>query len=57
MRKRIYIALIIIVIIIGAFTYYSTSPKSIKEPETIIKDKDGKIVEPMDEDSDNIGHE
>jgi len=56
MRKILSIGLIIIVIIIGTFTYYSTSEKPIKEPDTIITDKNGKVVELMDDDSDNIGH-
>ncbi|WP_339217056.1 hypothetical protein [Ornithinibacillus sp. FSL M8-0202] len=56
MRKKVTIGLIMITIIIGAITYYPTLKEPIKETDTIITDKNGKVVEPINGDNDNIGH-
>lgn len=56
MRKKVSIGLIMIALIIGAFVYYPISKEPVKETDTIITDKNGKLVEPMDDDSDHIGH-
>ncbi|WP_440896183.1 hypothetical protein ACS127_16905 [Amphibacillus sp. Q70] len=54
MKKRISIMLIILVIIIGTFVYFSV----LKEPaqKTIVFDKNGEEIEPLSGDSDNLGH-
>lgn len=54
MKKRISIMLIMLVIIIGTFAYFSDP----KEPaqKTIITDNNGEVVEPLSDDSDNLGH-
>ncbi|WP_176481984.1 hypothetical protein [Paucisalibacillus globulus] len=54
MKKKIIIGLVIIALI-GAFVYFLI----LKEPnteDTIITDKNGKVIEPIDDDNDNIGH-
>ncbi|MEN1968560.1 hypothetical protein WMZ97_10860 [Lentibacillus sp. N15] len=56
MRKRISIGLIMIAIIIGAFVYYSISKEPINKTDTIITDKNGKVVKPISGNNDNIGH-
>ncbi len=45
-----------IIIIIGAVIYYPISKEPIKETDTIITDKNGNVVEPINSDNDNIGH-
>lgn len=55
-EKKVTIGLIMITIIIGAITYYPTLKEPIKETDTIITDKNGKVVEPINGDNDNIGH-
>lgn len=54
MKKRILIMLIMLVIIIGTFAYFSDS----KEPtqKTIITDNSGEVIEPLSGESDNLGH-
>lgn len=57
MKKKISIVLTTIAIVIfGVFTYYSSSTEADKKTETIVTDKDGKEVEPINGDRDNIGH-
>jgi len=57
MRKRISIVLITIAIIIfAAFSYYTISQESYKKTDSIMTDKNGKVVEPISGDNDNIGH-
>lgn len=56
MRKKVSIGLIMIAIIIGAFVYYPISKEPVKETDTIITDKNGKVVEPINGDNNNIGH-
>lgn len=56
MRKKVSIGLIMIAIIIGAFVYYPFSKEPIKETDTIITDKNGEVVEPINGDNDNLGH-
>jgi hypothetical protein len=56
LRKKVSIGLIMIAIIIGAFVYYLISKEPIKETDTIVIDKNGKVVEPINGDNDNLGH-
>lgn len=54
MKKRVFIMLIMIASIIGAFAYHSNSKEPIQK--TIVIDKNGKVVEPLSGDNDNLGH-
>lgn len=56
MKRRIFTGLVMIAIIIAALVYYPISKEPVKEAETSISDKDGKVVEPMNSDNNNIGH-
>ncbi|MCC2252099.1 hypothetical protein JUJ52_19400 [Virgibacillus sp. AGTR] len=57
MKKRSTIVLITIsIIIFGVFTYYSFSTKANKETDSIVTDKNGEVVEPLNEDNGNMGH-
>lgn len=55
-EKKVSIGLIMIAIIIGVFVYYPISKEPIKETDTTITDKNGKVVEPINGDNDNFGH-
>jgi hypothetical protein len=56
MRKKVTIGSILIALIIGAFVYFLILKEPNSETDTIITDKNGKVVEPIDGDNDNIGH-
>ncbi|MFC0300616.1 hypothetical protein ACFFIS_07265 [Virgibacillus soli] len=60
MKKRGTIMLITVAIItFGVFTYYSSPTEANKETdktESIVTDKNGEIVEPLNEDDGNLGH-
>lgn len=57
MKKRISIGLTAIAIItFGFFTYYGSLTEANKETDSIVIDKDGKVVEPLSGNNDNIGH-
>jgi len=55
MGKKVTIGLVIIALI-GAFVYFLILKEPNSETDTIITDKNGKVVEPIDGDNDNIGH-
>lgn len=54
MRKRIAIMLIMLVIVIGTYAYFSDW----KEPtqKTIITNNNGEVIEPLSGENDNLGH-
>lgn len=57
MKKRISIVLTTIAIItFGVFTYYTSSTAANKESDSTVIDKDGEVVEPLNEDNGNLGH-
>lgn len=57
MKKRSTIVLITVTIItFGVFTYYASSTEANKESDSIIIDKNGELVEPLNGDTDNLGH-
>lgn len=56
MKKRISLILTTAIVIIGVLTYVSSFTEANKKTESIVIDKDGKIVEPLNGDNDNIGH-
>lgn len=57
MKKRSTIVLITVTIItLGVFTYYTSSIEANKESDSIVTDKNGELVEPLNEDNGNLGH-
>ncbi|GIO23780.1 hypothetical protein [Oceanobacillus sp. J11TS1] len=57
MKKKSIIVLITIAIIgFGIFTYYSYPTDADKGTDSIVTDKNGEVVEPLDEDNNNMGH-
>lgn len=57
MKKRSTIVLITTTIIVfGVFTYYSSPTEANKETDSIVTDKNGEVVEPLNEDNGNMGH-
>lgn len=58
MKRRSTIVLITIAIIVfGVFTYYSSSPTDAdKRTNSIVIDKNGEVIEPLNEEIDNLGH-
>lgn len=57
MKKRISIVLITMAIItFGVLTYYTSSTEANRESDSIITDKNGEVVEPLNEDNGNLGH-
>jgi len=57
MKKRISIVLTTVAIItFGVFIYYTSSTESNKERDSIVIDKNGEVVEPLNEDNGNLGH-
>ena len=57
MKKRISIVLTTMAIItFGVFTYYTSSTGANKESDSIVVDKNGEVVEPLNEDNGNLGH-
>lgn len=57
MKKRISIVLTTMAIItFGVFTYYTSSTEANKESDSIVIDKNGEVVEPLNEDNGNLGH-
>jgi len=57
MRKKISVVLTTIAIItFGFFIYYVSSTEANKESDSIVIDKDGEVVEPLNEDNGNLGH-
>jgi len=57
MKKRISIVLTTMAIItFGILTYYMSSTEANKESDSIIIDKNGEVVEPLNEDNGNMGH-
>jgi hypothetical protein len=61
MKRKFSIGLIMVSIVIGVSAYsistYSISKEPAKKTDTIITDKNGKVVEPISGDNDNIGHQ
>jgi len=53
--KRI-ISFVLVSIVIVSFAYYSFPKESTKKTESVITDKNGKAIEPISGDKDNIGH-
>lgn len=57
MRKKVTVVLTTIAIItFGFFIYYVSSTEANKESDSIVIDKDGEVVEPLNEDNGNLGH-
>ena len=59
MKKRSTIVLITVTIItFGVFTYFtsSTGARANKDNDSIVTDKNGEVVEPLNEDNGNMGH-
>lgn len=57
MKKIISIVLTLIAIVtLGVFTYYTSSTEANKESDSIVTDKNGEVVEPLNEDNGNLGH-
>ena len=45
-----------VIITFGVFTYYTSSTEANKETDSIVTDKNGEVVEPLNEDNGNLGH-
>lgn len=57
MKKRSTIVLITVTIItFGVFTYFTSSTEANKENDSIVTDKNGGVVEPLNEDNGNMEH-
>ncbi|WP_284140079.1 MULTISPECIES: hypothetical protein [unclassified Virgibacillus] len=57
MKKRTFIVLTTtVIIVLTGFISYSFLADTNKKTESIVIDKDGEVVEPLSDDSDNIGH-
>lgn len=58
MKKKIAILLTTVaIIVLGGFIYYSFLNEDNKDNDSIMINKDGEVVDPLSDDSDNIGHE
>lgn len=58
MKKKIAILLTTVaIIVLGGFIYYSFLNEDNQDKDSIMINKDGEVVDPLSEDSDNIGHE
>ena len=58
MKKKIAILLTMVaIIILGGFIYYGFLNEDNQHNDSIMINKDGEVVDPISEDSDNIGHE
>lgn len=56
-EKKVSVVLTTIAIItFGFFIYYVSSTEANKESDSIVIDKDGEVVEPLNEDNGNLGH-
>jgi len=57
MKKRISIVLTTMgIITFCVLTYYTSSTEANKESDSIVTDKNGEVVEPLNEDNGNLGH-
>ncbi|WP_186439613.1 hypothetical protein [Kurthia sp. Dielmo] len=58
MKKKIAILLTTVaIIVLGGFIYYSFLNEDNQDNDSIMINKDGEVVDPISEDSDNMGHE
>ncbi|MGN5455176.1 MAG: hypothetical protein ACI4XN_04255 [Candidatus Kurthia intestinigallinarum] len=58
MKKKIAILLTTVaIIVLGGFIYYSFLNEDNQDNDSIMINKDGEVVDPLSEDSDNMGHE
>ena len=58
MKKKIAILLTTVaIIVLGGFIYYGFLNEDNQDNDSIMINKEGEVVDPISEDSDNIGHE
>lgn len=50
------ISIVLVAIIIVSFSYYSTAKGPVEKKESVITDNNGKVIEPISGNNDNIGH-
>lgn len=50
------ISIVLVAIIIVSFSYYSIAKGPVEKKESVITDYNGKVIEPISGNNDNIGH-
>lgn len=50
------ISFVLVAIMIVSFSYYSTAKEPVEKRESVITDKNEKVMEPISGNNDNIGH-